>query len=71
MQNAAPTLIGTLTIFGIVVQNQTVYLWTMIIIAVTCLVSAAQMVRHEILRCRRLKLIDVRRSANDARKPNN
>jgi uncharacterized membrane protein YdbT with pleckstrin-like domain len=61
VQNLAPTLIGTLTIFGIVVQNETVFLWTLIIIAVTCIVSTAQMVRHEIQRCLRLRLIDQRR----------
>jgi len=66
VHNLAPTLIGTLTIFGMVVQNQTVFLWTMIIIALTCLVSTSLMIRHEILRCRRLKLIDVRRSTRNA-----
>ena len=66
MQNTTPTLIGTLTVFGVVVQNQTVFLVTTIIIAITCLVSTAQMIRHEIQRCKRLKLIDVRRSHRHA-----
>lgn len=61
MPNQAPTLIGVLTIFGMVVHSQIVFLCTMIVIAATCLVSTGLMVRHEILRCRRLKLIDVRK----------
>ena len=66
MQNTAPTLIGALTVFGVVIQNQTVFLWTMITIAVMCIVSTIQMVRHEIQRCNRLKLIDLRRSHRHA-----
>jgi len=66
VQNLAPTLIGTMTIFGVVVQNETVFLWTFVIIAITCVISTAQMVRHEIQRCLRLKLIDQRRKRRDA-----
>ena len=66
MHNQIPTLIGTLTIFGIVIHNEQIFICTMIVIAITSIISAIQIVRQEFLRCRRIKLIDVRRSARDA-----
>lgn len=66
MRNQVPALIGTLTLFGVVVHNEQIFIWTMIIIALTSIVSAMHIIRQEFLRCRRIKLIDVRRSARHA-----
>lgn len=61
MHNQIPIFIGSLTVLGMVVKNETVFITCMLIIAVTSVISGLQMIRHEILRCKRLNLIDVRR----------
>ena len=55
-------LLGTVTIFGIVIRNEHVLFLAMISIIVTSCVVMAQILYRCYLRNRRMKNIDIRRS---------
>ena len=66
LHNTAPLAIGGLTIAGIVIDNEWVFVITMLLVCATCTINMINIVRNCDTRNKRLKLLSERRIKRDA-----